>query len=69
MSSQDRRLDKLTEYFTPRPSLEQLADRAIRALEADLTVLEVDGFPIWQIHKWLDEEIARLKAEDDDETS
>jgi len=66
MSSQDRRLDKLTEHFTPRPTLEQLADRAIAALEADLTVLEVDGIPIWQIRQWLDKEIARLKAEDDE---
>ena len=64
MSSQNRRLDKLTEHFTLRPSLEQLADHAIAALEADPTVLEVDGVPIWRIHKWLDEEIERLAAED-----
>jgi len=64
MSSQDRRLDKLTEHFTPRPSLEQLADHAIAALERDPHVLEVDGVGIWQIRQWLDEEIARLKEED-----
>ena len=64
--NRERRLERLTEHFTPRPSLEQLADHAIAALEADLTVLEVDGVPIWQIHKWLDEEIERLKEEDDD---
>jgi len=66
MSSQDRRLDKLTEYFTPPRTLEELADAAIAALEADPYVLEVDGVAIWQIHKWLDEEIERLKEEDDE---
>jgi len=65
MSSQDRRLDKLTEHFTPRPSLEQLADAAIHALERDPNVLEVDGVPIWEIRQLLDKEIARLRAEDD----
>ncbi len=64
--NRERRLARLTEHFTPRPSLEQLADHAISALEADPTVLEVDGVGIWQIRQWLDEEIARLKAEDDD---
>ena len=66
MSSQDRRLDKLTEYFTPSATLEQLADRAIHALEADPTVDQVDGVPIWQIQERLDKEIRRLKEEDDD---
>jgi len=65
MSSQDRRLDKLTEYFTPAPALEELAARAIAALERDPNVLEVDGVPIWQIRQRLNKEIARLKEEDD----
>jgi len=64
--NRERRLERLTEHFTPRPSLEQLADRAISALEADPTVLEVDGIPIWQVRQWLDEDIRRLKEEDDD---
>jgi len=63
--NRERRLARLTEHFTPRPSLEQLADRAISALEADPNVLEVDGVPIWQIQQWLNKEIARLKEEDD----
>jgi len=63
--NRERRLSRLSEHFTPRPSLEQLADHAIAALEADLTVLEVDGVPIWQIHKWLDEEIERLREDDE----
>jgi len=67
MSSQDRRLDKLTEHFTLRPSLEQLADRAIAALERDPSVFEVDGVPIWQIEQRLTKEIARLKEEEDDD--
>jgi len=66
MSSQDRRLDKLTEYFTPERTLEQLADRAIAALTADPSVFEVDGVPIWQIQQRLDKEIARLQEEEDD---
>jgi hypothetical protein len=69
MSSQDRRLDKLTEYFTPTPTLEQLADRAIHALEADPTVDQVDGVPIWEIRQLLDKEIRRLKEEEDREAS
>jgi len=64
--NRERRLERLTEHFTPRPSLEELADHAIAALERDPNVLEVDGVGIWQIRQWLDEEIARLKAEDDD---
>jgi len=63
--NRERRLARLTEHFAPRPTLEQLADRAIAALERDPTVLEVDGVPIWEIHKWLDEEIARLKEEEE----
>ena len=64
MSSQDRRLDKLTEHFTPRPSLEQLADHAITALEADPNVDQVDGVPMWQIQQWCDKAIARLEGEE-----
>jgi len=65
MSSQARRLDKLTEYFGPALTLEELADRAIHALEADPTVDQVDGVPIWRIQERLNKEIARLKKEDD----
>jgi len=65
VSAREKRLARLTEYYTPAPTLEQLADRAISALEADPTVLEVDGVPIWQIQQWLNKEIARLKEEDD----
>jgi len=64
--NRDKRLERLTEYFTPALTLEQLADRAISALEADPTVDQVDGVPIWQIRQLLDKEIARLKEEDDD---
>jgi len=63
MSSQARRLDKVAEHFNPVLN-EGLVDRAIAALEADLTVDQVDGVPIWEIHQWLDREIARLKKEE-----
>jgi len=66
MTTQDRRLDKLAEAFKPALTLEELADRAISALEADPNVLEVDGVPIWQIQQWLTKEIARLRKEEDD---
>jgi len=69
MSTQDRRLDKLTEHFTPTPALEELADRAIHALEADPTVDQVDGVPIWEIQERLNKEIRRLKEEEDREAS
>ncbi len=64
--NREKRLARLTEHFTPAATLEQLADRAIHALEADPTVDQVDGVPIWQIQQWLNKEIARLKEEDDD---
>jgi len=64
--NRDKRLERLTEYFTPGPTLEQLADRAISALEADLNVDQVDGVPIWQIQQMLNKEIARLKEKDDE---
>jgi len=63
MSSQDRRLDKVAEHFNPVLN-EELVNRAIAALEADLTVDQVDGVPIWEIHQWLDREIARLEKEE-----
>jgi hypothetical protein len=62
--NREKRLERLTEYFTPTPTLEQLADRAILALERDPNVLEVDGVPIWQIQERLNKEIRRLKEED-----
>jgi len=63
--NREKRLERLTEYFTPGPTLEQLADRAISALEADPNAFEVDGVPIWQIQERLNKEIRRLKEEDD----
>jgi len=63
--NRERRLSRLTEYFGPALTLEELADRAITALERDPNVLEVDGVPIWQIQQRLNKEIARLKEEDD----
>jgi len=63
--NRERRLERLTEYFGPALTLEELADRAITALERDPNVLEVDGVPIWQIRQRLNKEIARLKEEDD----
>ena len=63
--NRERRLSRLTEYFGPALTLEELADRAISALEADPSVFEVDGIPIWEIQQRLDKEIARLKEEDD----
>jgi len=63
--NRERRLERLTEYFTPALTLEELADRAISALEADPTVHQIDGVPIWEIQQRLDKEIARLKEEDD----
>jgi len=64
--NRERRLARLTEYFTPALTLEQLADRAIAALERDPSVFEVDGIPIWQISQRLDKEIARLEEGDDE---
>jgi len=64
--NRERRLERLTEYFTPGLTLEQLAARAIAALEKDRNVFEVDGVPIWEIQQRLDKEIARLKEEEDD---
>jgi len=63
--NREKRLERLTEYFGPALTLEELADRAITALERDPNVLEVDGVPIWQIRQRLNKEIARLKEEDD----
>jgi len=63
--NRERRLSRLTEYFGPALTLEELADRAISALERDPNVLEVDGVPIWEIRQRLNKEIARLKEEDD----
>ncbi len=63
--NRERRLERLTEYFGPALTLEELADRAINALERDPNVVEVDGVPIWQIRQRLNKEIARLKEEDD----
>jgi len=67
--NREKRLERLTEHFTPAPALEELADRAITALERDPNVLEVDGVPIWQIQQWLNKAIARLKKEEDDDNS
>jgi len=67
--NRERRLSRLTEHFTPRPSLEQLADRAIAALEKDPSVFEVDGVPIWEIQQRLNREIARLEKEEAAEAS
>ena len=64
--NRERRLERLTEYFGPALTLEELADRAITALERDPNVLEVDGVPIWEIQQRLNKDIARLKEEDDD---
>ena len=63
--NREKRLERLTEYFTPGLTLEELVDRAIAALEADPNVDQVDGVPIWQIQQRLNKEIARLKEEDD----
>jgi len=63
--NRERRLERLTEYFGPALTLEELADRAITALERDRNVFEVDGVPIWEIQQRLDKEIRRLKEEDD----
>jgi len=63
--NRERRLERLTEYFGPALTLEELADRAITALERDPNVLEVEGVPIWKIRQLLDKEIRRLKEEDD----
>jgi len=63
--NRERRLSRLTEYFGPALTVEELADRAISALEADPTVHQIDGVPIWEIQQRLDKEIARLKEEDD----
>jgi len=65
--NRERRLERLTEFFTPGLTLEQLADRAIAALERDPSVFEVDGVPIWEIQQRLTKEIARLKEEEDDD--
>ncbi len=65
MTTLDRRLDKLAEHFTPRLT-QEFVDRAIAALETDPNADQVDGVPIWQVRQLLDKEIARLKAEDDD---
>ncbi len=67
--NRERRLNRLTEHFGPGLTLEQLADRAISALEADPNAFEVDGVPIWQIQERLNKEIARLKKEEDDDNS
>jgi len=63
--NREKRLERLTEYFGPALTLEELADRAISALEADPNAFEVDGVPIWEIRQRLNKEIARLKEEDD----
>jgi len=62
--NREKRLERLTEYFTPRRTLEELADAAIHALERDPNVLEVDGIPIWEVRQLLDKEIRRLEEED-----
>jgi len=64
--NREKRLERLTEYFGPALTLEELAGRAITALERDPNVLEVDGVPIWEIQQRLNKEIARLKEEEDD---
>jgi len=64
--NRERRLERLTEHFGPPLTLEQLADRAIAALERDPSVFEVDGVPIWKIEQRLDKEIATLKEEEGD---
>jgi len=63
--NRERRLERLTEHFGPPLTLEELADRAIAALERDRNVFEVDGIPIWQIEQRLDKEIRRLEEEGD----
>ncbi len=67
--NREKRLERLTEYFTPALVWEQLVDAAIAALERDPNVVEVDGVPIWQAQQWLNKEIARLKKEEDDDNS
>ena len=64
--NRERRLSRLTEYFGPALTLEELADRAISALEADPNVHQIDGVPIWEIQQRLTKEIGRLKEEEDD---
>jgi len=64
--NRERRLARLTEHFGPGLTLEQLADRAIAALEKDPSVFEVDGVPIWEIQQRLTKEIAKRKEEEDD---
>ncbi len=64
--NRERRLSRLTEYFGSALTVEELADRAISALEADPTVHQIDGVPIWEIQQRLTMEIARLKEEEDD---
>ena len=63
--NRERRLERLTEYFGPALTLEELANRAITALEADPNVDQVDGVPIWEIRQRLNKEIARLRKEED----
>ena len=63
--NRERRLNRLTEHFGPALTLEELADRAITALEADPNVDQVDGVPIWEIRQRLNKEIARLRKEED----
>jgi len=65
--NRERRLSRLTEHFGSALTLEQLADRAIAALERDPNVFEVDGIPIWQIQQRLNTEIAKLKEEEEED--
>jgi len=64
--NREARLARLTEHFGPPLTLEQLADRAIAALEKEPRVFEVDGVPIWESQQRLNTEIARLEKEEDD---
>ena len=61
--NREKRLERLTEYFTPALTWE-FVDRAIAALEKDRNAFEVDGIPMWEIQQWCDRALARLKKEE-----
>ena len=61
--NREKRLERLTEYFTPALTWE-FVDRAIAALKKDRNAVEVDGIPMWEIQQWCDQAIARLKGEE-----
>ena len=63
--NREKRLERLTEHFTPALTWE-FVDRAIAALEADPNVDQVDGVPMWQIQQWCEQAIARLEGKNCD---